>query len=80
MYGGGATLAFGGKGWFATLTYDLTETDLDVATSSVSAWVVTWSVACVCSSKAGETPICAATCGSAKGRARAGSAPGASCN
>lgn len=41
MYGGGATLAFGGKGWFTTLTYDLTETDLDVATSAVSAWVLT---------------------------------------
>ena len=41
MYGGGATLAFGGKGWFATVTYDLTETDLDIATSSVSAWVLT---------------------------------------
>jgi hypothetical protein len=41
MYGGGATLAVGGKGWFASLTYDLTETELDVATSSVSAWVLT---------------------------------------
>jgi len=41
MYGGGATLAFGGKGWFTSITYDITETDLDVATSSVSAWVVT---------------------------------------
>jgi hypothetical protein len=41
MYGGGATLAVGGKGWFASLTYELTETDLDVASSSVSAWVVT---------------------------------------
>jgi hypothetical protein len=41
MYGGGATLAVGGKGWFASLTYDITETDLDVASSSVSAWVLT---------------------------------------
>ncbi len=41
MYGGGATLAFGGKGWFTSLTYDITETNLDVASSSVSAWVLT---------------------------------------
>jgi hypothetical protein len=41
MYGGGVTLAVGGKGWFASLTYDITETDLDVASSTVSAWVVT---------------------------------------
>ena len=41
MYGGGVTLAVGGQGWFASLTYDITETDLDVASSSVSAWVVT---------------------------------------
>ncbi len=41
MYGGGATLAFGGKGWFTSVTYDITQTDLDVASSSVSAWVLT---------------------------------------
>lgn len=41
MYGGGVTLAVGGKGWFASLTYDITQTDLDVSSSSVSAWVVT---------------------------------------
>ena len=41
MYGGGATLAFGGKKWFASLTYDATWTNLDVATSSVSGQVVT---------------------------------------
>jgi hypothetical protein len=41
MYGGGVTLAVGGKGWFASLTYDITETDLDLASSSVSAWVLT---------------------------------------
>ena len=36
MYGGGVTLAFGGKKWFTTLTYDITRTDLDVTSSSVS--------------------------------------------
>lgn len=41
MYGGGATLAFGGKGWFTTLTYDITRTDLDVTSSSVQGWVLT---------------------------------------
>lgn len=41
MYGGGVTLAFGGRGWFTTLTYDLTRTDLDVTTSSVQGWVLT---------------------------------------
>ncbi len=41
MYGGGLTLAFGGKGWFTTLTYDITRTDLDVTTSSVQGWVLT---------------------------------------
>ncbi len=41
MYGGGATLAVGGKKWFASLTYDGTWTDLDVASSSVRGQVVT---------------------------------------
>ena len=41
LYGGGVTLAFGGKGWFTTLTYDINETDLDLTDSSVSAWVLT---------------------------------------
>jgi hypothetical protein len=41
MYGGGATLAVGGKTWFASVTYDGTWTDLDVSTSSVQGWVVT---------------------------------------
>ncbi len=41
MYGGGATLAVGGKGWFTSLTYDITRTNLDVASSTVSAWVLT---------------------------------------
>ena len=40
MYGGGATLAVGGRSWFGTLTYDITRTDLDVTTSSVQAWVL----------------------------------------
>jgi hypothetical protein len=41
MYGGGATLAVGGKKWFATLTYESTWTDLDVRSSSVRGQVVT---------------------------------------
>lgn len=41
MYGGGVTLAFGGKNWFTTLTYDITRTDLDVTNSSVQGWVLT---------------------------------------
>lgn len=41
MYGAGLVLAVGGEKWFATLSYDFTETDLDVAESSVSAWVLT---------------------------------------
>jgi hypothetical protein len=41
MYGGGVTLAFGGQGWFTTLTYDITRTDLDVTSSSVQGWLVT---------------------------------------
>jgi hypothetical protein len=41
MYGGGATLAVGGKGWFSTVTYQITETDLDVRTSSVTGQVLT---------------------------------------
>lgn len=41
VYGGGAVLAVGGAHWFGALAYDYTETDLDVATSSVKATVVT---------------------------------------
>jgi hypothetical protein len=41
MYGGGATLAVGGKRWFSSLSYDGTWTDLDVQTSTVRAYVVT---------------------------------------
>ncbi len=41
VYGLGLVLAVGGEKWFATLAYDYTETDLDVATSSVSASVIT---------------------------------------
>jgi len=41
MYGAGATLAFGGEGWFPTLTYDITETNLDVTSSSVKGWLIT---------------------------------------
>jgi hypothetical protein len=41
VYGGGLVLAVGGEKWFATVAADITETDLDVADSSVSAWVVT---------------------------------------
>ena len=41
MYGAGVTLAFGGDGWFTTITYDITETNLDVTSSSVSGWLVT---------------------------------------
>ena len=40
MYGGGATLAGGGKRWFSSLTYNYTETDLEVSNSSVTAWVL----------------------------------------
>lgn len=41
VYGLGVVLAVGGEKWFATLAYDYTETDLDVATSSVTASVLT---------------------------------------
>ncbi len=41
MYGGGVTLAVGGRGWFSTVTYQITETDLDVRTSSVTGQVLT---------------------------------------
>lgn len=41
VYGGGATLAGGWDRYFATLTFDYNETDLDVSTSSVTSWVVT---------------------------------------
>jgi len=41
VYGGGATLAGGGEHVFSSLTYEYTNTDLDVTDSSVKAWVVT---------------------------------------
>jgi hypothetical protein len=41
VYGGGAVLAVGGRHWFGAVAYDYTETDLDVATSSVQAQIVT---------------------------------------
>lgn len=41
MYGAGLTLAYGGPGWFTTLTYQANRTDLDVSTSTVEAWVLT---------------------------------------
>jgi hypothetical protein len=47
VYGGGATLAVGGKKWFASLTYDATWTDLDVTSSSVSGQVLTPNVGLV---------------------------------
>jgi hypothetical protein len=40
-YGAGIVLAFGGETWFTALAYDYTETDLDVATSSVKGQVLT---------------------------------------
>jgi hypothetical protein len=40
VYGAGLVLAYGGEKWFTTLAYSITETDLDVADSSVSAWVL----------------------------------------
>ncbi len=41
VYGGGATLAMGGKRFFGSVSAIITETDLDRATSSVEAWIVT---------------------------------------
>lgn len=41
VYGGGATLAVGGERFFGSVTGVLTETDLESATSSVSAWILT---------------------------------------
>jgi hypothetical protein len=41
MYGAGLTLAGGWKKMFATLTAQYTNTDLDLADSSVNAWVLT---------------------------------------
>jgi len=41
VYGGGATLAGGGEHVFSSLTYEYTNTDLDVTDASVKAWVVT---------------------------------------
>ena len=41
MYGGGVTLAVGGERWFASATYDITQTNLDVTSSSVKGWLVT---------------------------------------
>jgi hypothetical protein len=41
FYGGGFTLAAGGKSWFATLTTQFNNTKLDQENASVSAWVFT---------------------------------------
>ena len=41
VYGGGAVLAVGGKHWFGAVAYDYTETDLEIATSSVQASIIT---------------------------------------
>jgi hypothetical protein len=41
VYGAGAVLAVGGAHWFGAVAYDYTKTDLDVATSSVQASIVT---------------------------------------
>lgn len=41
VYGGGLVLAYGGKKWFGTLSYQLTGTSLDETDSSVSASVLT---------------------------------------
>lgn len=41
MYGAGLTLAGGWDKWFAALTGQYTNTDLDLADSSVEAWVLT---------------------------------------
>lgn len=41
VYGGGITLAGGWDRYFATVTFDYNQTDLDVSTSSVESWVVT---------------------------------------
>lgn len=41
VYGGGAVLAVGGAHWFGAVAYDYTETDLEIATSSVQASIVT---------------------------------------
>ena len=40
-YGGGATLAYGTKHFFASLDYNYTETDLDIADSRITAHVFT---------------------------------------
>lgn len=41
MFGLGGVLAFGGKKWFGTVAYQLTETNLKESDSAVSAWVLT---------------------------------------
>ena len=41
VYGGGLVLAYGGRKVFGTVAYQLTETNLDESSSSVSAWVLT---------------------------------------
>jgi hypothetical protein len=41
VYGAGVTIAAGGKLFFGSVTAVVTETDLDTATSSVNAWVLT---------------------------------------
>ncbi len=41
VYGAGLVLAVGGKSWFGAVAYDYTNTDLDVATSTIEAQIVT---------------------------------------
>lgn len=41
VYGAGAVLAVGGAHWFGAVAYDYTETDLEIATSSVQASIIT---------------------------------------
>lgn len=41
VYGGGVTLAYGGKLIFGSLTGTYTDTDLDITSSSVKSWIIT---------------------------------------
>lgn len=41
VYGAGLVLAVGGKSWFGAVAYDYTTTDLDVASSTIEAQIVT---------------------------------------
>jgi len=40
VYGGGATLAYGSRSIFGSLTGAYTDTNLDIATSSVKSWII----------------------------------------